>query len=63
MAITQKSIKSLVGWRAMHSGLLERLCYHEAEEFAPYALEEMAHICGDKAGANRHDAGQSDAQR
>jgi len=23
----------------------------------------MAHICGDKPGANRHDAGQTDAER
>ena len=66
MAITQKSIKilwSASGGRCAFPGCWARLCYHEADGFAPYALGEMAHICGDKPGANRHDAGQSDAQR
>lgn len=30
---------------------------------SPYTLGEMAHICGEKPGANRHDASQTDAQR
>lgn len=66
MAITQKSIKilwSASGGRCAFPGCWERLCYHEAEEAAPFTLGEMAHICGDKPGANRHDAGQTDMQR
>ena len=66
MAITQKSIKIL--WSAS-GGLCafpecrERLTYSEAGDLAPYTLGEMAHICGDQAGANRHDAGQTQQQR
>ena len=30
---------------------------------APYTLGEMAHICGDRVGSNRHDPSQSDAER
>lgn len=66
MAITQKSIKilwSASGGRCAFPGCWERLCYHEAEDAAPFTLGEMAHICGDKSGANRHDASQSDAER
>lgn len=66
MAITQKSIKilwSASGGRCAFPGCWERLCYHEAAVAAPYTLGEMAHICGDKPGANRHDASQSDADR
>ncbi|MCG6557074.1 HNH endonuclease [Ruegeria sp. 1NDH52C] len=66
MAITQKSIKilwSASGGRCAFPGCWERLCYHEAEDAAPFTLGEMAHICGDKPGANRHDASQTDAER
>lgn len=66
MAITQKSIKilwSASGGRCAFPGCWERLCYHEAKEAAPYTLGEMAHICGDRPGANRHDASQTDAER
>lgn len=66
MAITQKSIKilwSASGGRCAFPGCWERLCYHEAKEAAPLTLGEMAHICGDKPGANRHDVGQPDMQR
>ncbi|QIE57560.1 HNH endonuclease [Pikeienuella piscinae] len=66
MAITQKSVKilwSASGGRCAFPGCWERLCYHEAEEAAPFTLGEMAHICGDKPGANRHDAGQTAMQR
>lgn len=66
MAITQKSVKilwSAAGGRCAFAGCWERLCYHEAEDAAPYTLGEMAHICGDKPGANRHDVGQTDSQR
>ncbi|MFB2596131.1 HNH endonuclease [Paracoccus sp. p4-l81] len=66
MAITPKSVKilwSAAGGRCAFAGCWERLCYHEAEDAAPYTLGEMAHICGDKPGANRHDEGQTDSQR
>ena len=66
MAITQKSVKilwSAAGGRCAFAGCWERLCYHEVEDAAPFTLGEMAHICGDKPGANRHDASQTDSQR
>jgi hypothetical protein len=66
MAISQKSIKilwSAAGGRCAFPNCWERLCYHEAEEVAPYTLGEMAHICGDQPGANRHDPTQTDAER
>ncbi len=66
MAITQKSIKilwSAAGGRCAFPGCWERLCYHEAEEAAPYTLGEMAHICGERPEANRHDANQTNVQR
>ncbi len=66
MAITQKSVKilwSASGGRCAFPGCWERLCYHEAEEAAPFTLGEMAHICGDKPGANRHDTMQSAPER
>lgn len=66
MAITQKSIKllwSASGGRCAHPDCWKRLCYHEAEAAAPYTLGEMAHICGDKPGANRHDPSQTELER
>lgn len=66
MAISPKSIKilwSASGGRCASSECWERLSYHETEEVAPYTLGEMAHICGDKPGSNRHDASQTDAER
>lgn len=66
MAITQKSIKIL--WSAS-GGLCafpdcrQRLTFSEAGEFAPYTLGEMAHICGDQPGANRHDPEQTSQER
>lgn len=66
MAITQRSIKllwSAAGGRCAFPACRERLCITDAAEAAPYTLGEMAHICGDKPGANRHDASQTDAER
>lgn len=66
MAITQKSIKilwSASGGRCAFPGCWERLSFHEAEAAAPHTLGEMAHICGEKPGANRHDANQTDVER
>jgi len=66
MAISQRSVKilwSAAGGRCAFHGCWERLCCQEAEGAAPYTLGEMAHICGEKPGANRHDLGQTDAER
>src|SRR3954466_4701036 len=66
MAISQKSIKilwSAAGGRCAFPDCWERLCYHEARGAAPYTLGEMAHICGEKPDANRHDPDQKDAER
>jgi hypothetical protein len=66
MAISQKSIKilwSAAGGRCAFLHCWERLCFHEAAETAPYTLGEMAHICGDQPGANRHNPKQTDAER
>lgn len=66
MTITQKSIKIL--WSAS-GGLCafpdcrQPLTFSEADEFAPHTLGEMAHICGDKPGANRHNPEQTPQQR
>lgn len=66
MSISQKSIKILwaaAGGRCAFPGCWERLCYHEAEDMAPFTLGEMAHICGEKPGANRHDISQNENER
>jgi hypothetical protein len=66
MAITQKSIKilwSAAAGRCAFPHCEERLTYSEAGDFAPYTLGEMAHICGDQPGSNRHYAAQTPQQR
>lgn len=66
MAITQKSIKilwSMAGGLCAFPECRERLTYSEAGEFAPFTLGEMAHICGDQPGANRHDPNQTPQER
>ncbi|TNB48191.1 HNH endonuclease [Martelella lutilitoris] len=66
MAITKKTIKilwSYSGGRCAFPGCWERLCDTLAGDAAPFPLGEMAHICGDKQGANRHNAAQTDAER
>lgn len=66
MAITQKSIKilwSAAAGRCSFPDCRMPLTLSEAGEFAPYTLGEMAHICGDQAGSNRHDAAQTPQQR
>lgn len=66
MTITLKSVKIL--WSSA-AGICsfpkcgQRLTFPEAEGFAPYTLGEMAHICGDKPGSNRHDPEQSAQER
>lgn len=66
MAISPKSIKvlwSVAAGRCAFPNCWERLSIHDAAESAPYTLGEMAHICGDQPGANRHDTLQTAAQR
>lgn len=66
MAITQKSIKILwaaAAGRCAFPDCRELLTYNEAGDFAPYTLGEMAHICGDQPGSNRHDPAQTPQQR
>lgn len=40
-----------------------RLCTDDAGNSAPFTLGEMAHICGEKSGANRHDPSQTTEER
>ena len=66
MAVTQKSMKILwanAAGRCAFPGCQCRLCTNEAAKAAPYTVGEMAHICGEKPGASRYDASQSDKQR
>jgi hypothetical protein len=66
MAVTQKSTKVLwanAAGRCAFPGCQCRLCTDEAAKVAPYTIGEMAHICGEKPGASRYDASQSDKQR
>lgn len=66
MGISQRSIKllwSAAGGRCTFPDCWEQLAVSEAEGVSPYTIGEMAHICGDRPGANRHDKRQTDAQR
>lgn len=66
MAITSKSTKIL--WansagRCAFPDCREKLCTDDAGEAAPHTIGEMAHICGEKVGSNRHDPSQTPAER
>jgi hypothetical protein len=66
MAITQKNLKILWGNAASRCSFTNcqcRLCTDDAGASAPYTLGEMAHICGEKPGANRYDRLQTAEQR
>ncbi|MGO8506175.1 HNH endonuclease [Rhizobium leguminosarum] len=66
MTITSKSVKLLwagAAGRCSFEVCWERLCQPEADGVNPYTLGEMAHICGDKPGANRYDENQTQAER
>lgn len=66
MAITSKSIKLLwaaAGGRCSYEGCWVRVSHHDSGEASPYTIGEMAHICGDKQGASRHDPKQTDVER
>lgn len=66
MSISEKSIKllwSAAGGRCSFPNCWQRLSFHESSDAAPYTLGEMAHICGEKVGANRHNASQTPKER
>jgi hypothetical protein len=66
MAFSQKTIKLLWGnaaGRCAFPGCGVLLSFPESGKIAPHTIGEMAHICGDKPGSNRHDPGQLDAER
>jgi hypothetical protein len=66
MPTTPKSIKILWGNAAGRCSFTDcqcRLCTQDAGASAPYTLGEMAHICGEKPGANRHDQSQTPEER
>lgn len=66
MPTTQKSTKILwanAAGRCAFPGCQCRLCTDEAAKAAPYTIGEMAHICGEKAGASRYDGSQTEKQR
>ncbi len=66
MAISPRSIKILwanAAGRCSFAGCLEKLCFGEAADRAPFTLGEMAHIRGERPGSNRHDPDQSPDER
>ena len=66
MTITRKFIRILWSESIGHCafrGCWERLCENGAANVAPFTLDEIAHICGDKPRVDRHDASQSDVER
>jgi len=66
MAITEKAIKLLwanAAGRCSFTGCQERLTIEQATNITPYTSGEMAHIKGEKAGSNRHDASQTNEER
>jgi len=66
MSISDKTIKLLwanAAGRCAFHGCGALLCTPESGSAAPYTIGEMAHIRGEKPGANRHDAGQTAKDR
>jgi hypothetical protein len=66
MAITQKSMKLLWANAAGRCSFIDcqcRLCPADAGGAAPFIIGEMAHIRGERAGSNRHDASLSPDER
>ena len=66
MAIAQKSMKLLwanAAGRCSFTDCQCRLCSADAGGAAPFLIGEMAHIRGERAGSNRHDASLSPDER
>jgi len=60
---TAKLIWANAAGRCAFPGCQARLCTEDAGGAAEYTIGEIAHICGDKPGAPRHDANQTDDER
>ncbi|WP_421790057.1 HNH endonuclease signature motif containing protein [Hyphobacterium sp.] len=66
MSISNRSIKllwSAAAGRCSFPDCWEKLTFPKASNQAPFTLGEMAHICGNKPGANRFDAKQTQEER
>ena len=66
MAISQKSIKILWANAAGYCSFPDcpqKLALSETGEFAAHTIGEMAHICGENPGSNRHDLNQTTLER
>ncbi|HAD87362.1 MAG TPA: hypothetical protein DCG48_08375 [Rhodospirillaceae bacterium] len=66
MAVSVKNVKILwanAAGRCAFPDCHEKLSIAEAGKSAPYTIGEMAHIRGEKPGANRHDPKQSTDER
>jgi HNH endonuclease len=66
MVISAKSMKILwanAAGRCAFPGCRERLSFGTEGEIAPYTIGEMAHIKGERANSNRHDAQQDSSER
>ena len=66
MTIVLKTIKILwanAAGRCSFPDCNERLCIREAASLSRFTIGEMAHICGERLGANRHDPAQTQTQR
>jgi hypothetical protein len=66
MSISEKTIKLLwanAAGRCAFPDCGALLCTPESGSAAPYTIGEMAHIRGEKKGANRHDVSQTAKER
>ncbi|WP_342360574.1 HNH endonuclease [Terrarubrum flagellatum] len=66
MAIPPKDVKLLwanAAGRCSFRDCRLRLCTDQSQKIANHTLGEMAHIRGERKGANRFDASQTDAER
>ncbi|WP_159008523.1 HNH endonuclease [Bradyrhizobium sp. S69] len=66
MSISEKTIKLLwanAAGRCAFPDCAALLCLPESGTAAPYTIGEMAHIRGEKKGANRHDSAQASKER
>lgn len=60
---TAKLIWANAAGRCAFLGCQARLCTQDAGGAAEYTIGEIAHICGERSGASRHDATQTDEER
>jgi len=62
-AKAQKLLWAAAAGRCSFPDCGARLCFGEGDAEVPYLIGEMAHICGDKPGSNRHDPDQAEVDR